>query len=62
MAKKTHDELAMLMSKRFEQYNTKVLEDIADTIKQFKGLSYTEAHKLGQQLKYNKSYKTLINE
>lgn len=62
MAKKTHDEISRLFAKRFEDYNTKILIDIAETIKQFKGLNYTQAHRLAQQLKYNRNYQQLINE
>lgn len=62
MAKKTHEQLADIFAKRFEEYNTKVIKDLADIIKQFNGLTYTQAHKLAQQLRYNKSYKQLVNE
>ena len=48
MAKKTHDEISKLFAKRFEDYNTKVLTNIAEMIKKFKSLDYTQAHKLGQ--------------
>ena len=62
MAKKTHEQLADIFAKRFEDYNTKVIEDIAGIIKQFNGLTYTQAHKLAQQLRFNKSYKQLVDE
>ena len=62
MDNKTQEELAKLFSKRFEEYNTLVLKDIAEMIKKFKGLNYTEAHKLAQQLKYDKSYIDMVDE
>ena len=37
--------------RRFEEFNTKVLEDFGKTIKKFEGLSVSEAHKLAQQMK-----------
>lgn len=62
MDNKLQEELAKTFSIRFEEYNTKVLKDIAEMIKKFKGLRPTEAHKLAQLLKYDKSYTDIINE
>lgn len=62
MADKTQELLATKFSNRFEDYNTKVLKELANTIKQFKGLNYSQAYKLGQQLKYNKSYTDLLDD
>ena len=58
----TQNKLADLFAKRFEDYNTKVLEELAKVIKQFNGLTYTQASKLAQQLKYDKSYIDLVDE
>ena len=37
--------------RRFEEFNTKVLEEFGKTISKFDGLSATQAHKLAQQMK-----------
>lgn len=37
--------------RRFEEFNTKVLEEFGKTISKFDGLSATQAHKIAQQLK-----------
>ena len=47
---------------RFNKYNTKVLEELGNTIKLFDGLTPSEAHKLGQELKYNNNVNALLNE
>lgn len=51
-----------LFAKRFEEYNSKVLEEIAKTIKKFNGLNYTQANQLANQLKYDRSYIDLVDE
>lgn len=47
---------------RFNKYNTKVLEELGNTIKLFDGLTPSEAHKLGQELKYNNNVNDLLKE
>lgn len=47
---------------RFNKYNTKVLEKLGQAIKQFDGLTPSEAHKLGQELKYSTDIDELLNE
>lgn len=59
---KTQRLLAKKFSKRFEEYNTKVLEELADVISKFKDLTPSQARKLAQQLKYDKSYVDMIDE
>ena len=47
---------------RFNRYNTKVLEQLGETIKQFEGLTPSEAHRLAQELKYSTNIQDLLNE
>ena len=47
---------------RFNKYNTKILEELGNTIKLFDGLTPSEAHRLGQELKYNNNINALLNE
>lgn len=54
--------LVRLFEKRFQDYNDHILEELGNVIKQFKGLSPSEAHKLAQQLKYSTNIKDLLNE
>lgn len=54
--------LVRLFEKRFQDYNDHVLKELGNVIKQFKGLSPSEAHKLAQQLKYSTNIKDLLNE
>ena len=54
--------LLSVFDKRFENYNTKVLEELGNVIKQFKDLTPSQAYELGQQLKYNTTVKDLLNE
>lgn len=56
------EKLLSVFDKRFQDYNTKVLEELGNVIKQFKDLTPSEAHKLAQQLKYNTTVKQLLNE
>lgn len=58
----TQNKLADAFAKRFEEYNTKVLEELAKVIKRFNGLTYTEASKLANELKYDKSYIDIVDE
>lgn len=56
------EQLLGIFNKRFQDYNTKVLEELGNVIKQFKDLTPSQAYKLGQQLKYNTTIKDLLNE
>lgn len=47
---------------RFNQYNTKVLEKLGETIKKFDGVSPTTAHKIAQELKYGTDIDDLMAE
>ena len=59
---KFQEQLLEVFDKRFQDYNTKVLEELGNVIKQFKDLTPSQAYKLGQQLKYNTTVKDLLNE
>lgn len=56
------EKLLNVFDKRFQDYNTKVLEELGNVIKQFKDLTPSQAYKLGQQLKYNTTIKDLLDE
>ena len=56
------EKLLSVFDKRFQDYNTKVLKELGNVIKQFKDLTPSQAYKLGQQLKYNTTVKDLLNE
>ena len=56
------EKLLSVFDKRFEDYNTKVLEELGNVIKQFKDLTPSQAYELGQQLKYNTTIKDLLDE
>lgn len=56
------EQLLKAFDKRFQDYNTKVLEELGNVIKQFKDLTPSQAYKLGQQLKYNTTVKDLLDE
>ena len=56
------EKLLSVFDKRFQDYNTKVLEELGNVIKQFKDLTPSQAYKLGQQLKYNTTIKDLLDE
>lgn len=56
------EKLLSVFEKRFEDYNTKVLEELGNVIKQFKDLTPSQAYSLAQQLKYNTTVKNLLNE
>ena len=47
---------------RYNKFNTKVLETLGETIKQFDGLTPSQAHKLAQELKYSTNIDELLNE
>lgn len=47
---------------RFNKYNTKVLKTLGEAIKQFDGLTPSQAHKLAQELKYSTEIDQLLNE
>lgn len=59
---KLQEKLLEVFDKRFQDYNTKVLEELGNVIKQFKDLTPSQAYKLGQQLKYNTTIKDLLDE
>lgn len=59
---KLQEQLLEVFDKRFQEYNTKVLEELGNVIKQFKDLTPSQAYSLGQQLKYNTTVKDLLNE
>ena len=42
------EKLLSVFDKRFENYNTKVLEELGNVIKQFKDLTPSQAYELGQ--------------
>lgn len=46
----------------YNKYNTKVLEELGNVIKQFDGLNPSQAHKLGQELKYSNNVDELLKE
>ena len=56
------EELLKIFQQRFEDFNTKVLEELGNVIKQFKDLTPSQAYSLAQQLKYNTTVKDLLNE
>lgn len=56
------EKLLSVFDKRFENYNTKVLKELGNVIKQFKDLTPSQAYALAQQLKYNTTVKDLLNE
>ena len=56
------EKLLSVFDKRFQNYNTKVLEELGNVIKQFKDLTPSQAYSLAQQLKYNTTVKDLLNE
>ena len=56
------EKLLSVFDKRFQDYNTKVLEELGNVIKQFKDLTPSQAYSLAQQLKYNTTVKDLLNE
>ena len=47
---------------RYNQFNTKILKKMGQTIKLFDGISPSEAHILAQQLKYGTDINVLMNE
>ena len=56
------EELLKIFQQRFEDFNTKVLEELGNVIKQFKDLTPSQAYSLSQQLKYNTTVKDLLDE
>ena len=59
---KLQEKLLSVFDKRYQDYNTKVLEELGNVIKQFKDLTPSQAYSLAQQLKYNTTVKDLLNE
>lgn len=47
---------------RFNKYNTKVLKKLGEVIKQFEGLTPSQAHVLAQELKYSTNVNELLRE
>lgn len=62
MNEELQEKLLSVFDKRFQDYNTKVLEELGNVIKQFKDLTPSQAYSLAQQLKYNTTVKDLLNE
>lgn len=56
------EKLLSVFDKRFQDYNTKVLEELGNVIKQFKDLTPSQAYSLAQQLKYNTTIKNLLDD
>lgn len=56
------EKLLSVFDKRFQDYNTKILKELGNVIKQFKDLTPSQAYKLGQQLKYDTTIKNLLDE
>lgn len=48
--------------RRFEEFNTKVLEEFGKTISKFDGLTATQAHKIAQQLKNGRDIDKILND
>lgn len=48
--------------KRFEEFNTKVLEEFGKTISKFEGLSVSQAQKIAQQLKNGRDINKIISD
>ena len=48
--------------KRFEEFNTEVLEEFGKTISKFDGLTATQAHKIAQQLKNGRDIDKILND
>lgn len=47
---------------RFNKFNTKVLEELGNVIKQFDNLTPSQAHRLAQELKYSNNINSLLKE
>ena len=62
---KDDEKLELLLERfynRYNKYNTKVLEKLGEAIKQFDGITPSQAHKIAQQLKYGADIDDLIAE
>ena len=59
---KLQEQLLEVFDKRYQDYNTKVLKELGNVIKQFKDLTPSQAYSLAQQLKYNTTVKDLLDE
>lgn len=62
ISEELQEKLLSVFDKRFQDYNTKVLEELGNVIKQFKDLTPSQAYKLSQQLKYNTTINDLLDE
>jgi hypothetical protein len=47
---------------RFNNFNTKVLQELGNVVKQFDDISPSQAYKISQELKYNYALDDLLNE
>lgn len=56
------DKILDLFYERFNKYNTKVLQTLGNAIKQFDGVSPSQAHEIAQELKYGFDLNELLNE
>ena len=48
--------------RRFEEFNTKVLEEFGKTISKFDGLSVTQAHKIAEQIKNGRDIDKILTD
>lgn len=62
LSEELQEKLLSVFDKRYQNYNTKVLEELGNVIKQFKDLTPSQAYSLAQQLKYNTTIKDLLDE
>lgn len=62
LSEEQQEQLIKLFEDRFKDYNTKVLESLGEIIGKFKDLTPSQAYKLGQMLKYDKSIKEIVKE
>lgn len=62
MNEKMQEQLLDIFQKRFQDYNTRVLKELGETIKKFKFLTPSQASLLAQELKYDYSIKELEKE
>lgn len=56
------DKILDLFYERFNKYNTKVLQKLGNAIKQFDGVTPSQAHEIAQELKYGFELNKLLNE
>lgn len=56
------DKILDLFYERFNKYNTKVLQQLGNAIKQFDGVTPSQAHEIAQELKYGFELNNLLND